>query len=138
MHLVHLLDDPYRAVLPKGHPLAAKRVIDLADLAGEPWVGSERPGPCLDVVLAACAAAGFSPNFVVESEDYATAQGFVAAGLGLSVIPRTGLGAGHPGVVVRRLRRPEPVRAVYAAVRETSLDQPAVRGLLDALRDAVR
>ncbi len=138
LHLVHLLDDPYRAVLPKGHPLAAKRVLDLADLATEPWVGSEWPGPCLDVVLAACAAAGFSPNFVVESEDYATAQGFVAAGLGLSVIPRTGLGAGNPGVVVRRLRRPEPVRAVYAAVRENALGQPAVRGLLDALRDAVR
>jgi DNA-binding transcriptional LysR family regulator len=48
----HLVDDPYRAVLPKGYRLATKRVIDLADLADEPWVGNEWPtGPCLRIVL---------------------------------------------------------------------------------------
>ncbi|MGW2559130.1 LysR family transcriptional regulator [Streptomyces sp. NPDC001514] len=136
IRLEHLLDDPYRAVLPKGHPLAAKRVLDLADLADEPWVGSEWPGPCLDAVLDACSAAGFAPEFVVESEDYATAQGFVAAGLGISLIPLVGLRNAHPGVVVRKVRRPEPVRAIHAAVRESAPAQPALRVLLDALRDA--
>ncbi|MET0136109.1 MAG: LysR family transcriptional regulator [Kibdelosporangium sp.] len=137
--LVHLLDDPYRAVLPRGHRLAAKRVLDLTDLAEEPWVGNEYPpGPCLEVMMDACASAGFSPNFVVESEDYATAQGFVAAGLGISLIPRLGLGNRHPSVVVRKVRNPEPIRAIYAAVRETSLNQPALLGLLAALRDAAK
>ncbi len=46
--VVRLLDDAYQAVLPAGHRLADQRVLDLADLAGEPWVGSEPPGPCLD------------------------------------------------------------------------------------------
>jgi DNA-binding transcriptional LysR family regulator len=138
LRLVHLRDDPYRAVLPKGHPLAAKRVIDLIDLADQPWVGSERPGPCLDVVLDACAAAGFTPSPVVTSEDYATAQGFVAAGLGISMIPEIGLANHHPDVVVRRLRNPEPVRAIHAAVRETSLGHPTLDGLLSALREAAR
>ncbi|MEW1906015.1 LysR substrate-binding domain-containing protein [Streptomyces sp. NPDC086147] len=134
--LVHLVDDPYRAVLPKGHPLAGRRAaVDLAALAAEPWVGSERPGPCLDAVLDACAAAGFSPDVAVECEEYATAQGFVAAGLGVSLIPLMGLGSRHPGVVVRRVRGPEPVRAIHAAVRESSLALPAVRGLLTALRE---
>ncbi|WP_369237617.1 LysR substrate-binding domain-containing protein [Streptomyces sp. R21] len=136
VRLVHLLDDPYRAVLPVGHPLAGERVVDLAALADEPWVGSERAGSCLDAQLDACAAAGFSPGFVVESEDHITAQGFVAAGLGVSLIPRLGLGAPHPGVVVRAVRGPEPLRIIYAAVRETASPQPALRGLLDALRDA--
>lgn len=139
IRLIHLVDDPYCAVLPKGHPLTAKRVLDLADVADEPWVGNEYPpGPCLEVLLNACAAAGFSPNFVVESEDYTTAQGFVAAGLGVSLIPRMGLGSRNPAVVVRRVRNPEPVREIYAAVRETSMSQPALRGLLEALRDAAK
>jgi DNA-binding transcriptional LysR family regulator len=136
---IHLLDDPYHAVLPKGHPLAAKRVLDLTDLAEEPWVNNElSAGPCLEKMLEACAAAGFSPNFVVESDDYATAQGFVAAGLGVTLIPRMGLGNRHPGVVVRRVRNPEPIRAIFAAVRETSLAQPALAGLVAALRDAAK
>ncbi|MFB7370199.1 LysR family transcriptional regulator [Streptomyces sp. NPDC056222] len=132
--LVHLLDDPYRVVLPKGHPLADRRTVDLAELADEPWVGSERPGPCLDAVLAACAAAGFTPDIAVECEEYATAQGFVAAGLGISLVPLLGLGSRHPQVVVRRVRGPEPVRSIHAAVRESSLALPAVRDLLAALR----
>jgi len=135
VRLIHLLDDPYRAVLPRGHRLAAKRVLDLADLADEPWVGNEWPGGlCLRVMLDACAAAGFSPNFVVESEDYATAQGFVAAGLGVSVIPEMGLGNRHPGVVVRKLRHPEPTRVIHVAVRESSMDQPALLDLIEAFR----
>ncbi|WP_413752141.1 LysR family transcriptional regulator [Streptomyces sp. R-74717] len=136
IRLVHLLDDSYAAVLPAGHPLAAKQVLDLAELAHEPWVGSEPPGPCLDPVIDACAAAGFTPDFVVQSEDYATAQGFVAAGLGIGLIPLMGLGNRHPAVVVREVQNPKPVRAIHAAVREVSLAQPALRGLLDALTDA--
>lgn len=137
VRLVHLLDDPMRAVLPSGHPLAVKRVIDLADLAEEPWVANERvPGPCMDVVLDACGAAGFSPNFTVLAEDYATAKGFVAAGLGVSLIPQLGIGGPQAGVTVRRVRRPEPVRSIYAAVRATTHPSPALDGLLDALRAA--
>ncbi|WP_129767421.1 LysR family transcriptional regulator [Streptomyces sp. L-9-10] len=136
VRFVHLLDDTYRAVLPKGHRLASKRVLELADLAEEPWVASEWPGPCLDAILTACGAAGFSPDFVVESEDYATAQGFVAAGLGVSLVPVTGLAGHHPAVVVRKVRNPEPVRAIYAAVRGPGPDPIALRGLLDALRRA--
>ncbi|MFF2512499.1 LysR substrate-binding domain-containing protein [Streptomyces sp. NPDC058086] len=139
IRLVRLLDDPYRVVLPRGHRLAGRRLLELAELADEPWVGSEWPGPCLDAQLDACAAAGFRPSFAVQSEDYATAQGFVAAGLGVSLIPRLGLGSRHPGVVVRKVRAPEPVRVLHAAVREAApgaAERPALRGLLDALRGA--
>ncbi|MFF6787543.1 LysR family transcriptional regulator [Streptomyces filamentosus] len=136
LHVVHLLDDPYRAVLPAGHPLAPRRVLDLADLAGEPWVRSEPPGPCLAPVTDACAAAGFSPDFAATSQDYATAQGFVAAELGVSLVPRLGLSTRHPGVAVRRVRHPEPVRAIHAVIRTGSLRQPVLRTLLDAFRQA--
>ncbi|MGA4849885.1 LysR family transcriptional regulator [Streptomyces sp. G5(2025)] len=139
IRFVHLLDDRYRAVLPPGHRLAERSVIDLSDLAEEPWVAGETPGPCLDPVLDACAAAGFTPDFVVESGDYATAQGFVAAGLGVSLVPELGLAAGlrRPDVVIREVRNPEPVRVIQAAVRAgTTPVHPALRALLEALRVA--
>ncbi|MBH5333279.1 LysR family transcriptional regulator [Streptomyces pactum] len=138
IHLIHLLDDAYLAALPADHPLAAQRLLDLSDLAGEPWVGSEPPGPCLDVMLNACAAAGFSPNFVAKSEDYATALGFVAAGLGVALIPRLGVAGRRTGVALRRVRRPEPVRTIHAAIREGTLSQPALRNVLHALEEAAK
>ncbi|OZM74949.1 LysR family transcriptional regulator [Amycolatopsis antarctica] len=133
--MVHLLDDGYRIVLPRGHFLARKRIIDLGELADESWVGNEwPPGPCRDIVMNACGAAGFAPNFAVESDDYQTAQGFVAAGMGVSLVPELGLGAPHPEVAVRRVRRPAPIRSIYGAVATRSREQPAVRYLLDAIR----
>src|SRR3954462_15564694 len=38
--LTHLLEDPYDAILAKGHPLAERKVLRLADLAEEPWIAS--------------------------------------------------------------------------------------------------
>ncbi|MEU9158268.1 LysR family transcriptional regulator [Streptomyces sp. NPDC048417] len=137
VRLVRLLDDPYLAVLPRGHRLAGRRSVRLTELADEAFVGSEWPGPCLDAQLDACETAGFRPRFVVDSEDYVTAQGFVAAGLGVSLVPRLGLGSRHPGVVVREVRDPVPVRAIHVAVRETAPPQPAREAFLDALRAAV-
>ncbi|MDQ0580608.1 LysR family transcriptional regulator [Streptomyces rishiriensis] len=136
VRLLHLLDDPYLAVLPRGHRLAGRRSVRLAELAEEAFVGSEWPGPCLDAQLDACAAVGFRPRFAVQSEDYVTAQGFVAAGLGVSLVPRLGLGSRHPGVVVREVRDPVPVRAIQAVIRETAPAQPALDAFIDALRAA--
>jgi len=139
IQLVHLLDDPYSAVLPDGHPLADKEVIDLADLAGEPWVDNEHYASgwtCRQILLDACASAGFSPSFSLQCNDYQTAQGFVAAGLGISMIPRLGLGTATPGTVVRSVHRPEPVRRIYAAVPEFTVDQPATATLIRCLRAA--
>ncbi|TNC28766.1 LysR family transcriptional regulator [Amycolatopsis alkalitolerans] len=137
VELIHLLDDPYRAALPRTHPLARKRILDLTDLRDEPWVGNEgTPGPCRDVLVAACASAGFTPNFVMDCADYQTAQGFVAAGLGISLVPVLGLGTPHPGVVIKRIRRPEPVRAIHAAVATRAMNRPAVQQLLTTLRGA--
>ncbi len=45
VRMVHLLHDPYAAVLPAGHPLAEQEALNLHELAGEQWVGSEPPGP---------------------------------------------------------------------------------------------
>ncbi|MER7846442.1 LysR family transcriptional regulator [Kitasatospora sp. NPDC096077] len=137
LRLVHLHDDPYRAVLPRGHRLAARRVLELTELADEPWVGAEPPGPCRSLVHEACDAAGFRPAIAVDGADYLTAQGFVAAGLGVSLLPELGLAQRHPGVTVRRVRGPEPVRTLHAAVREGAWGQPVLAALVAALRSAV-
>ena len=87
----HLLDDPYVAVLPSGHPLAEREQIDLVDLAGDRWVDNDfARGWCRKNLIEACHAAGFSPPFHVEAHDYPTAMAFVAAGIGLTVLPTLG------------------------------------------------
>ncbi|MDW8810776.1 LysR substrate-binding domain-containing protein, partial [Streptomyces scabiei] len=136
VRLLHLLDDTYFAVLPAAHPLAGRADLALSDLADEPWVGSQWPGPCPDAQPEACAEAGFRPRFAVESEHCTTAWGFVAAGPGVGLVPGLGLGNPHPDVVVRRLTGPEPRRSLHVAVRETAPPQPALTTFVRALREA--
>jgi DNA-binding transcriptional LysR family regulator len=130
----HLLDDPYVAVLPSGHPLAEREQIDLVDLAGDRWVDNDfARGWCRRNLIEACHAAGFSPPFHVEAHDYPTATAFVAAGIGVTVLPTLGARQLPPGVVAVPVTSPTPVRSIYALVREGVADTPAVRTVLRVL-----
>ena len=135
----HLLADPFRVVLPRSHPLAAKRSVDLAVLASERWIGIRScPGYCQLVVELACSQAGFLPSYAIEADEYPTAQGFVAAGLGVALVPLLALGASvHPGVAVRRLKGgAQPARQVWATTRPAVADQAPVRAMLACLQSA--
>ena len=135
--LVHLLDDPYSVLLPASHPLADVDAVDLADLAGEPWVGTaSAPGHCQAAALEACRAAGFSPSYVVQADEYPTTTGFVAAGLGVALVPELALGFVQDRVLVKPVLGVQPVRHVYAAVRAARAGEVAVRAAVEALREA--
>jgi DNA-binding transcriptional LysR family regulator len=133
----HLLDDPYRVVLPADHPLAGRPRIRLADLAGEPWIGTaSAPGYCQQQVADACAAAGFTPAYAVEADEYSATQGYAAAGLGVALVPLLALGAVAAGVVVQRVDGPEPVRPVCVVTRPGPVGTPGVPAMLAAFEVA--
>jgi DNA-binding transcriptional LysR family regulator len=137
LHCRHLLDDPYRVVLPADHPLADRPRVRLADLAGEPWIGTvSAPGYCQQQIADACAAAGFTPAYAVEADEYPATQGYAAAGLGVALVPLLALGAVAAGVVVRRVDGPEPVRRVCVVTRPALLGTPGVAAMLAAFEAA--
>ena len=111
-----LIEDPMFLVLPKDHPLAAKRALRLADLADEAWIGGPQNCECNRLIYGACARAGYDPRIAFETDDYAAVQGFVAAGVGVSLIAELGLTTIRDDIVVRDLGRETPVREIYAAV----------------------
>jgi DNA-binding transcriptional LysR family regulator len=131
-----LLDDPLDAVLPAGHPLAARSAVALDALAGETWVGPSPATSCLEVTLAGCAAAGFTPQLVHRTNDFTTLMTFVAAGLGVALVPRLAQGRIPPGVAVVALRGVAPARRVFAATRRGSEARPTIAAVLDALAEA--
>ena len=100
---------------PRDHPLASKRNLRLADLADEAWIGGPQSCECNRLIYGACAAAGYDPRIAFETDDYAAVQGFVAAGVGVSLIAELGLTTIRDDIVVRDLGRETPVRQIYAA-----------------------
>jgi DNA-binding transcriptional LysR family regulator len=130
----HLLEDPMYLVLPCHHPLARKRGIRLADLASEPWIGGAPDCECNRMISQACMRFGFDPRIAFETDDYAAVQGFVAAGVGVSLIAELGLRTVRDDIVVRPLGRDTPVRQIFATALE-GYRSPATLAMLELLRE---
>ena len=135
---IHLLDDPMYLALPRDHPLAGKRRAKLSELAEETWMhGSQDVCACPDgqIFLRACHTAGFEPRVALQNDDYAAIQGFVAAGVGVALIPQLALESVREDIVIRELAQPKPVRHVVAATSADGHRSAATEAMLDILRE---
>ena len=122
-------------VLPGDHPLARRRHLRLADLAADAWIGGPANCECNRLIFRACAAAGYDPRIAFETDDYQAVQGFVAAGVGVSLIAELGLTSVRDDIVVRDLGRETPVRHIHATTLAEGYRSPATQAMLDILRD---
>jgi DNA-binding transcriptional LysR family regulator len=131
-----IYEEPMRVALPPGHPLAAAKSVRIEDLADEDWLCGAMPSSCRFQVINLCREAGFEPKITFQSEDYAVIKGFVAGGLGVSIMPE--LAGGHPNIELRPVRGQKPVRRVWAVTRETEARPPAAEEMLGVLREVCR
>ncbi|SAK81770.1 LysR family transcriptional regulator [Caballeronia pedi] len=97
--------EPMLVALPVAHPLVSRKRIGLAELADEPFVQVPREagGALFDDIVAACAEAGFEPRLAQRAPQMASAVTLVAAGLGISIVPKAITQVRVPGVVYRPL-----------------------------------
>jgi DNA-binding transcriptional LysR family regulator len=95
-------------------------------------------GTCADsnIVLRACAQAGFEPRIAYTSDDYFAIQGLVASGMGVALVPGLALASTREDVAVRPLRGRPPYRRIGAVFTGEATGPLAV--MLDCLRDAVQ
>ena len=134
----HLQDDPYVAVVPKGHRFAGRDQVTLGELTGELWVDNDfNRGTCRQILLDACAGAGFAPDFSVETPDYPTAIQFVAAGVGITVMPQLGAVNLPAEVVAVPVPDRQLVRHIWVAVRGSVQPHPAAVRVLELLHRRV-
>jgi len=133
-HRVDLLTDPLDAVLPVGHPLADPAGLRLETLADEPWVGSAPGDPCSQIMLAVCAAAGFSPEIMHRSGDWGAISSLVAAGCGVGLIPRLAQPLPADGLVVCPVVATPASRLIFAAVRAGAQHDAVTAVVLEMLQ----
>ena len=120
--------EPLRLALPRDHRLAGRPHIRLADVSGEPFVSLRPTSALRRLTDSLCDEAGFRPDVVFEGDDLSTVRGFIAAGLGVAIVPapRAGSPEAASGPVLYR-EIPDP-----GAVREITLTWSAERRLLPA------
>jgi DNA-binding transcriptional LysR family regulator len=136
-----LLEEEMVADLPGGHALAPASggndaALPLARLAAETFILYRRPlGPGLyDRIIAACHAAGFSPQVGQEAPRILSTLSFVAAGLGVSIVPASLRRLQLDGVAYRRIAASRPLKAPLNLASRRGETSTAVRRFIDLAR----
>jgi LysR family transcriptional regulator, transcription activator of glutamate synthase operon len=128
VHSRRVAIEPLRLALPGDHQLASQQRIHLAEVSGEPFVGLRPASALRQLTDDLCQQAGFRPAVVFEGDDLSTVRGFVAAGLGVAIVPAPR--AGSPESATGPVLYPEILDT--GAEREICLRWPAERRLLPA------
>jgi DNA-binding transcriptional LysR family regulator len=135
VELVHLFDDPMYVAMPLSHPLTDAPNLSLKAFAEDPWMlATARTCPDARLFLRACHGAGFEPRIAFQYDDYAAILGFVAAGVGVALIPDMVARGVRRDVVIRTLEPPPPARPILAAL-PAGYRSPAAAAMLTVLRE---
>ncbi|GGQ23111.1 MULTISPECIES: LysR family transcriptional regulator [Streptomyces] len=130
-----LMEDPLWVVLPRGHRLAGRSSVDLGELSADRWVLG-----CLktEAFLRRYAElAGFDLRVGASTTDYFFARTLVAAGVGVSLVPRVALaGAPETESVAVPVEPPRPARHIGLVLPRRRRANPWAEALADALTAA--
>ncbi|SDD79304.1 transcriptional regulator [Sanguibacter gelidistatuariae] len=113
-----LLDEPLRLAVPSNHPLAANPQVRLADASTERFLVLQPTLLLRRMSDALCRAAGFEPQVSFVGDDVQTLRGFVAAGLGVAIVPASGdatLGSANGAIRYLRITDADATREIGMA-----------------------
>jgi len=119
LHLRLLSEEPMLAVLPASHAAAKDEEVHLARLRSDPFILTPRSvgSTLFDTVIAACRKAGFEPVLGQTAPQIGSVINFVAAELGVSLVPASMRAVKVPGVVYREVSGAAPVARLSLATR---------------------
>ncbi len=141
-----LIEEELLLAVPRHHHLAKAadtnhHRIKLGQLRQEPFVLLREGAYDLrDQTLAACRRAGFDPRVALDGGEMDSMLRFVAAGIGLAILPEMVLSDvdPHDGPVALRRLEPRLTRSIVLARRRDRYYSAAARELTSVLLEAAR
>ena len=132
VRVVPLLREPLDVAVPLGHRLADRDLVRPEDLVDEDWTMVREGFPVAAVLDAVAARAGRALRVVHRINDFHVVAALVAAGHGVSLLPRYTAGS-HPGVRLVPLEGVAAGRRIDALLRPDRAERLVVRKVLDEL-----
>ena len=130
-----LFEEELFAVLPTGHPLAARKTISLADLRQQPFVLLDDTHCLSETILSFCRQRAFQPVAIQHTCQLATVEELVSLGHGVSLIPRMARNADTSDRrVYRPISAPTPTRTVVMIWNPYRFQSKRMKRLQECLR----
>jgi DNA-binding transcriptional LysR family regulator len=131
-----LLNEPLVLIVGPMHPLAKRSEVAISELRNERWILSPANYELREATLKACREAGFTPQTVLEGGETETLVRFVAAGLGIALVPALAV-SGFSGVLSLSVRDQTLTRSLGLVWRRDRTASPAARALREFLVNEV-
>ena len=130
-----VVEEACMALLPAQHALAQSRSVPLNAFAGEPLVSLPLASGLRRLIDGVAGAHGVALNHMTVVEQFGSVFDFVAAGLGLAIVPPSALPRRlRPGLAVRPIIDPAVVRSIgILHLRNRGLT-PAAEAFLSGFR----
>ncbi|MCI1882981.1 MAG: LysR family transcriptional regulator [Sporolactobacillus sp.] len=107
-----LMDDEIFLAVPRSHPLAGRRRINLREIAREPFI-MKASGAFRHMTDQFCRMAGFQPDIAFEVDDPLSIRGLVREGLGVAFFSSLTLRtADDTSIVPLRIIKPHCLRTI--------------------------
>lgn len=132
-----LFDDPLDLVVPTDHPFTRRTRVTLFDAAEEAWIVGSPETTYHQLVLTACAAAGFTPQIAHYADEWDTGTALVAHHFGIILVPRLArIRTDWPVARIRLHGDPTPARRILTVVRAGSREKATITDALDDITAA--
>ena len=116
VHVECIATEPLLLMLPKQHPLAARKAVPWQSIADERFLVLQEMHCLSGQVSWFCRKREVNPSVVMQGAQLSTIAAMVSAGMGVSVVPRMMCDAVPPdGVVYRPFPAPAPEREICLA-----------------------
>ncbi|OAB44348.1 LysR family transcriptional regulator [Paenibacillus glacialis] len=132
--------------VPTNHPLAQRAsaskqpvAVNLEELKGEPFIVLKRGQGFRKMMIELCQQAGFEPHVVFESSNMETIQSLVAAGMGVTLVPRYIARAPRSEFVpvYLPLADPVPYRTLVVAYRKGRYLSKAAEAFIETFKKSM-
>ena len=127
------LEETYVLAVSATHPLSQAATVALAQLDDEPFILFPEGYKLREVTLSACRRAGFNPKVALDGGSMQSALQFVAAGLGVAIVPELALTNAN-GIHALTIADQTLVRSLGIVWKKDRYLNPAARALRDFLR----
>lgn len=136
IELERIHKEAFIVALPSNHRLVKKNTLTIRDLTKEPFILTQfHPGSSYyGSVMQCCYEAGFRPNVVLEAPEILTIVAFVAARMGIALVPESFEAQQNVGVVYRKIQ--DDIKLLELAIAwRTNEHSPTASQLIKTIRN---
>jgi DNA-binding transcriptional LysR family regulator len=126
--------DPYVLAMRRDSPLARKRKLQLADVAGQPWLSVARTSRNRQMLDDYFTASGRSPQAWLEVGHVATLLAMVEAGLGVGIVPSMAVPREHRSIAAVKLADVDLAREIGLLTLQGRRLTPVAQRFYDHLK----